>query len=53
MVFIYYSSINDFGISGSKNINIQQVAASLATLVNNPDIALNIKSILQIPPIYF
>lgn len=51
MVF-YYSSLSDFGISGSKNINAQQVEASLATPDIISDKALNKKFIFQYPPIF-
>lgn len=52
MIF-YYSSLNDFGTSGSKNISIQYVDAPSATLVNKSDTEPNKKSILFPPYILF
>jgi hypothetical protein len=49
MVFNYYSSLNDFGTSASKNIRAQKVDDPLPILVNKSDTALNKKSILNPP----
>lgn len=53
MVYItYYSSLNDFGTSGSKNMNIQNVDAPPATFSTRFDTALAKKSINTTSP-YF
>lgn len=51
MTFIlYYSSLKDFGISGSKNMNAQYVDAPDAKLEINPAIESN-KKFIAIPPV--
>lgn len=47
-----YSSLKDFGTSGSKKKNMQNVATPPATLVAVPDTAF-IKNFIDIPPFYY
>ena len=49
MVFNNYSSLNDFGTSGSKNTSAQYVEACPPILVNKFDNELNKNSIVKFP----
>lgn len=49
VLIIYYSSLNDFGTSGSKNTIIQKVDAPCETLDIMLDIVSNKKFILNPP----
>ena len=49
VLIIYYSSLNDFGTSGSKNTNTQNVEAPCETFDIMLDIASNKKFILNPP----